>query len=153
MLPEHINKKLIGLNHAQRLQVLRTLPNDELADATGYWLSNCRPGSDATYDHTLQTLLVPELIKRVRSSGLEWRTMDDPDLPLDGTVVIVMGRYPQATAGFPRFAQFDSKNGYWRSVAGLPRTLGGKIIVWAWMHRNLLPSWPVEPPHSRLIRE
>jgi hypothetical protein len=66
----------------------------------------------------------------------EWRTMDSA--PKDGTVVVVVGRYRDATAGGPLHAHF--LDGAWR---GIGRQLMEPIVAWAWHPRD--ERWPPEP--------
>ncbi|TIN83063.1 hypothetical protein [Mesorhizobium sp.] len=72
--------------------------------------------------------------------ALEWHTMDSA--PRDGTVINVIGRYPDAAAGFPRYAalldQFDGTGDWFE----LSRNKPERIIPWAWRHRD---EWPQEP--------
>lgn len=63
-----------------------------------------------------------------------WRSMTSA--PLDGTIVNVVGRYPTATAGFPRYAGF--RNGQWLEYS---KHEPEPIIVWAWRPRE---DWPRE---------
>lgn len=61
----------------------------------------------------------------------EWRSMGSA--PTDGTIVNVVGRYLDATAGFPMYAAFH--NGDWWTCA----RNSDLIIVWAWRPRD---EWP-----------
>ena len=64
--------------------------------------------------------------------SIGWRTMDSA--PRDGSVINVVARYPDATAGFPQYAQWRSDmGGGWYS----PTILGAiKVIPWAWRPRD-----------------
>ena len=66
-----------------------------------------------------------------------WRPMDSA--PTDGTIVNVMGRYKDATAGFPRYAGFYQ--GEWHEFTRNPPE---PLICWAWRPRDPFTSWPQE---------
>ena len=63
---------------------------------------------------------------------MKWMPMETA--PLDGTVVNVVGRYPDADAGFPRYAAF--RDGEWYDCN---RHGDDRIIPWAWRYRD---AWP-----------
>lgn len=71
----------------------------------------------------------------------DWQPIETA--PTDGTIVNVMGRYKDATAGFPRYAGF--MNGEWHEFS---RHLPEPLVVWAWRERDPHSTWPREsnPP-------
>lgn len=69
--------------------------------------------------------------------SLAWKPMDSA--PIDGTIVNVMGRYKDATAGFPRYAGFYQ--GEWHEFS---RHLPEPLVCWAWRPRDSYESWPSE---------
>jgi len=83
-----------------------------------------------------------ELIKHIEvaQSALEafmWKPMDSA--PTDGTIVNVMGRYKDATSGFPRYAGFYE--GQWHEFTRHPPE---PLVCWAWRSRDSYYSWPSE---------
>jgi len=79
--------------------------------------------------------------------NVDWQ--DIRTAPTDGTVVNVVGRYLDATAGFPRYAAY--RDGEWVEYS---RSTPQPLICWAWRPRD---NWPREggsnasppPPQSR----
>lgn len=63
-----------------------------------------------------------------------WRSMDSA--PTDGTIVNVVGRYPDATAGYPRYAGY--RDGQWLEFS---RFEPQPLVCWAWRPRD---NWPAE---------
>lgn len=63
-----------------------------------------------------------------------WRTMDIA--PKDGTIVNVVARYPDATAGFPRYAGFNEEMGCWVEYS---RHLPEPVVPLVWRPRG---EWP-----------
>lgn len=61
--------------------------------------------------------------------------------PRDGTIINAVGRYPEATAGFPRYVGY--RDGKWVEFS---RFEPQEIICWAWRPRG---SWPSEPHTSK----
>jgi hypothetical protein len=74
---------------------------------------------------------------RSAKAANSWRT-DMENAPKDGTVVNVVGRYPDATAGFPRYAAFLEEDGDWFELS---RNKPERVIPWAWRPRD---DWPQE---------
>lgn len=71
----------------------------------------------------------------------EWN-LDMSAAPHDGTIVEVCARYPDATAGFPRYAGFSPTAECWLEYSRhLPQT----VIPWAWRPRTDWPDMPREP--------
>lgn len=68
----------------------------------------------------------------------EWRDIEAA--PKDGTVVIAMGRYVEATAGFPTMVHFTA--GSWRQIG---KGVMPSMVCWAWKPRDVLGAWPSEP--------
>lgn len=68
------------------------------------------------------------------NSDREWRTMESA--PQDGTIIEVAGRYPEATAGYPRYVGF--RDGKWVEYS---RFEPQEIIPWRWRPRT---DWPQE---------
>jgi hypothetical protein len=60
--------------------------------------------------------------------------------PKDGTPVIGMARYADATSGFPRIVCWQ--DGAWREPG---RSVGEALVCWAWVSRDILGDWPSEP--------
>ncbi|RBO94973.1 Lar family restriction alleviation protein [Pseudochrobactrum asaccharolyticum] len=65
-----------------------------------------------------------------------WRNMKSA--PIDGTIINVLARYPEATAGYPRYAGFNSDRGVWLEYSRYEPT---EVIPWAWRPRL---NWPSE---------
>lgn len=68
----------------------------------------------------------------------EWR--DIATAPKDGTVIIAMGRYVEATAGFPTMVHFMA--GSWRQIG---QGVMPSMVCWAWKPRDVVGAWPSEP--------
>lgn len=68
----------------------------------------------------------------------EWR--DIATAPKDGTVIIAMARYVEATAGFPTMVHFMA--GSWRQLG---QGVMQSMVCWAWKPRDVLGAWPSEP--------
>ncbi len=68
----------------------------------------------------------------------EWRDIETA--PKDGTVIIAMGRYVAATAGFPTMVHFMA--GSWRQIG---QGVMPSMVCWAWKPRDVLGAWPSEP--------
>ena len=64
-----------------------------------------------------------------------WRDM--ADAPTDGTIIEVVGRYPEATAGFPRYVGF--RGGKWLEYS---RHEPAQIIPLVWRPRAAFPQFP-----------
>lgn len=69
-------------------------------------------------------------------SGGGWRPMEMA--PTNGTPVIAVGRWQDATAGYPRMVHWHT--GAWRDVG---RVRGEALVCWAWIPRPEI--WPDEP--------
>lgn len=63
--------------------------------------------------------------------------MNMAEAPRDGTILNVVGRYLDATRGFPRYAAFV--DGQWMEYS---RFEPQPLVVWAWRDRG---RWPDEP--------
>lgn len=63
-----------------------------------------------------------------------WKPMDSA--PTDGTIINVVGRYKDATAGFPRYAGY--RDGEWLEYS---RFDPQPLVCWAWQPRE---DWPQE---------
>lgn len=63
-----------------------------------------------------------------------WQPMDSA--PTDGTIIKVVGRYKDATAGFPRYAGY--REGEWLEYS---RFDPQPLVCWAWQPRE---DWPQE---------
>ena len=68
----------------------------------------------------------------------EWRDIEAA--PKDGTVIIAMGRYVAATAGFPTIVHFMA--GSWRQIG---QGVMPSMVCWAWKPRDVVGAWPSEP--------
>lgn len=97
--------------------------------------SRCIANETAMYQGLLD--LMPEVLAAL-SCAPRWRPMQDA--PTDGTVIIAMCRYTDASAGFPDFVQFN--RGHWRKVG---KGNNPPMVCWAWMSRRVLGAWPAEP--------
>lgn len=67
---------------------------------------------------------------------LRWRSMNDA--PKDGTIINAIARYPNATAGFPRYIGWREDLNNWVEYS---RTEPVAVIPWAWRPRD---CWPRE---------
>ena len=99
-------------------------------------VSSCIANETAMYQGLLD--LVPVVLAALEDAP-RWRPMEDA--PRDGSVIIGMCRYTEATAGFPDFVQFN--RGHWRKVG---RGNNPPMVCWAWMPRRVLGAWPSEAP-------
>jgi len=66
----------------------------------------------------------------------DWN-MDMSTAPTDGTIIEAVARYPEATAGFPRY--IGMHDGRWCEFSRRPPE---PVIPWAWRPRT---DWPREP--------
>lgn len=72
------------------------------------------------------------------SDAREW-SMDMSAAP-ENSVIEVVGRLPQATAGFPQYAMWwESMNAFCQITCSLPLQ---PLVCWAWRERT---DWPDEP--------
>lgn len=62
--------------------------------------------------------------------------------PTDGTIVNVVARYPDATAGFPRYAGFNEEMGCWVEYS---RHLPEPVVPLVWRPRGDWPQFPQNP--------
>ncbi len=76
-------------------------------------------------------------ITSLEASAQGWRAMDSA--PLDGEVVNVVARYPDATAGFPNYAAYHE--GKWVVFS---KNAPQEVIPWTWRPRGGWPPPPVE---------
>jgi hypothetical protein len=67
---------------------------------------------------------------------LRWRSMQDA--PKDGTIINAIARYPNATAGFPRYIGWCHDLNNWVEYS---RTEPAIVVPWAWRSRG---DWPRE---------
>jgi hypothetical protein len=74
--------------------------------------------------------------------------MNMAEAPRDGTIVNVVGRYLDATAGFPRYAAYI--NGEWLEYS---RFAPQPLVVWAWRERGNWPREPHRPDRSKTAAE
>lgn len=75
-------------------------------------------------------------VEQAESAEAPWRDMSSA--PTDGTIINVLARYPEATAGYPRYAGFNADRGVWLEYS---RYEPAVIIPWAWRPRL---NWPCE---------
>lgn len=139
-------------DHAElaRLKAAMSKSNDEicqsLGKALGYpWFKDDQrnfPGATeengvCVGEHVAESI-ADEAAACIREM-VEWRDIETA--PRDGTVVIAMGRFPDATAGFPMFVHWH--DGCWWVVS---RNLTQPVVCWAWKPRDVLGDWPSELP-------
>lgn len=79
----------------------------------------------------VETIARAILAERERS---QWQPIDTA--PTDGTIVNVVGRYADATAGFPRYAGY--RDGQWFQYSRFEPQV---LVCWAWRPRD---EWPRE---------
>lgn len=107
----------------------------EISTAYRLWLATLERG---------QTIDVEQAFAaghKAAAAGREWN-LDMSAAPHNGTIVEVAARYPQATAGYPRYAGFRPEEDAWFEFS---RHAPGRVIPWAWRHRT---EWPDEPERS-----
>lgn len=96
----------------------------------------------AYFQHGDPVLTEQVALRREAAAALrdltEWR--DIATAPKDGTVIIAMGRYVAATAGFPAMVHFMA--GSWRQIG---QGMMPSMVCWAWKPRDVLGAWPSEP--------
>lgn len=78
---------------------------------------------------------IAQLEASIDTNDRAWRDMTDA--PTDGTIIEVVGRYPSATAGFPRYVGF--RDGKWLEYS---RHEPDEIIPLVWRHRTSFPQFP-----------
>ncbi|TIV83812.1 MAG: hypothetical protein E5V64_06510 [Mesorhizobium sp.] len=70
----------------------------------------------------------------------DWN-MNMDEAPRDGTIIEAVARYPNATAGFPRYIGWIDGTGWCEFSRYAPET----VVPWAWRPRT---GWPQEPRPS-----
>lgn len=100
------------------------------------------PGWIVTKQSDLRTLLASHAAM-VERGRLSWNT--DMDAAPRDRMIIAMARYPHATAGSPTFVGWGGAKGWLQFSRNAPEPM----VCWAWIDRDVFPSWPAEPVQAR----